>query len=172
MEKNKLIEPVKVALNMEKDGLKFYLESVEKVSNELIKDLLTSLAKDEEEHYNSFKTIYDSFKENNNWPEEVKITANKNSKTIFEEYAAKNKEEVKDAKDEMDIVKMALEIEKKSYNFYKKLTEKIEENNVKMFFEKLADVENEHYKLLDDTYQYLNNPADFFIKEEKPIFEG
>ena len=172
MEKIKLIEPVEIALNMEKDGRKFYLESAEKVTNEIIKNLLRSLAKDEEDHYNIFKKIYDSFKQNDSWPQEAKITANSDSRTIFEEYAVKNKEGVKKAGDEMDIVKMALEIEKKSYVFYKKLSDEIEDNNIKMFFEKLSDIENEHYKLLDDTYQYLNNPSDWFVGQEQPIFEG
>lgn len=172
MKKINLIDPVEIALVMERDGLAFYLESAEKVSNEFIKNLLISLAKDEEDHYNTFKNIYDSFKKTSNWPEDVKIAASQDSKAIFKEYADKNRSEVKDAKDEMDIVKMALDIEKKSFNFYKKLSGEIEENNIKMFFEKLAEVENDHYKLLDDTYQFLNNPADWFVKEEKPIFEG
>lgn len=172
MEKIKLIEPVEVALDMEKDGLKFYLESAEKASNKLIKDLLISLAEDEEAHYNSFMNIYDSFKKNNNWPDDLKIKANNNSKTIFKKYADENRKEIIKAGDEMDIVKTALEIEKKSFDFYKELSGKIKEKNIKKFFKKLAEIENEHYKLLDDTYNYLNNPAEWFVKEEKPIFEG
>ncbi|MDD5771857.1 MAG: ferritin family protein [bacterium] len=166
------IKPVEIALEMEKDGLKFYLESAAKASNKLIKDLLISLAKDEEEHYNSFLIIYDSFKKNNNWPDNIEIKANHDSKTIFKKYANENRKKIKKAKYEMDIVKTALEIEKKSFEFYKEISEEIKENNIKMFFKKLAEIENEHYELLDNTFNYLNNPTEWFVKEEKPIFEG
>ncbi|MBI5417138.1 hypothetical protein HZA55_04215 [Candidatus Poribacteria bacterium] len=50
MENTKLIEPIEVALKMETDGWNFYMQSAKKVSNELIKDMLLSLAKDEENH--------------------------------------------------------------------------------------------------------------------------
>lgn len=38
--------------------------------------------------------------------------------------------------------------------------------------EKIALEENEHSRILDDTLLYLTDPAQWQIKEEKPLIDG
>ena len=65
-----------------------------------------------------------------------------------------------------------MQMENDGYNFYKKALEATEDANAKELCRFLLGEEKAHYDLIASTYEYLKNPAAWFMRDEKPIVEG
>ena len=74
--------------------------------------------------------------------------------------------------DELEAYRIAMELENKGYDFYKKTLESVSDPAVKELYKFLLSEEEAHHDLLSSTYEYLKNPAAWFAKDEKPIVEG
>ena len=73
---------------------------------------------------------------------------------------------------ELDAVKVAIDQEKKSYDFYENQASEAIYNTEKSFYETLAREEREHELALLDYYEYLADPAGWFVKAEHPSLDG
>jgi hypothetical protein len=60
----------------------------------------------------------------------------------------------------------------KTYDFYKAQGRKTIYNTEKDFYETLAGEEREHHLILLDYYEYLRDPAGWFVKKEHPSLDG
>lgn len=169
MNNNNLIEPIEIALKMEKEGYEFYIDSLKKVSNKSIKQILISLAKDEEEHICVFRNIFNSIKNFSKLPDDILIDSSRENKIIFDKT---NKEKIINAKQDIDIIKIAQKMENESIKYYQNLSAVLIESKMKNFFIKLVEIEKHHFDILDNTYEYLKSQTDWYTKEEKPSFEG
>jgi len=137
------------ALAMEKKGASFYREQANMVQNEDAKKLFKRLSFFEDEHVNYIQGKIDELekeKEISFDPEEV---AEENF--IFE---TRKKEEIKDgAENDFPIIRMAYLIEKDFHDFYKKASEKAEEEQARNLFSELALWEKKHLEYLYKIYQ-------------------
>ena len=68
--------------------------------------------------------------------------------------------------------KAAMGLEKSSYSFYKDLFNRSTDPQAKKFFEFLMGEENNHYELLSETLEYLNDPKDWYREKERWVVEG
>ena len=73
---------------------------------------------------------------------------------------------------ELDAVKVAIDKEKKSYDFYENQASKAIYDTERSFYEALAREEREHELTLLDYYDYLSDPAGWFVKTEHPSLDG
>jgi rubrerythrin len=69
-------------------------------------------------------------------------------------------------------VETARGMEVKSYDFYKRQSKKAMFTAEKDFYETIAAEEQGHQLILQDYYEYLTNPAGWFVKNERPSLEG
>ncbi|MFC1540634.1 ferritin family protein, partial [Candidatus Margulisiibacteriota bacterium] len=63
-------------------------------------------------------------------------------------------------------------LETDSYKLYDKVAKESKDKTAQKFYAALAQEEKEHYAILEETLQYLDNPGDWFKKEERWIVEG
>jgi rubrerythrin len=73
---------------------------------------------------------------------------------------------------EMDAVKIALDMEKAGFDFYKKAAANAPTPEEKKLFERLTIEENDHFSILNETYTFLENTGQWFMYEERGILEG
>jgi rubrerythrin len=71
----------------------------------------------------------------------------------------------------MDAVKIALQMEKEGFEFYRKAAGAAS-GKEKELFERLGIEENDHYSILMETYTFLDNTGHWFMYEERGIIEG
>jgi len=175
-EQNPELESLKLAIKTEQDGKKMYLEAAEKVKNPLAVSTFKQLAKEEDLHIEVIKKFYDTLQGeregalSDKLPEAMNY--NLRRKTIFE--AAKERMD-KTVESDPDITKAydaALKFEEDGANMYEELAAKTDNEKAKKLYQFMNGQENEHYRLLDETLHYLNDPDQWFIEEEKPHFEG
>ncbi|MFH1683356.1 MAG: ferritin family protein [Candidatus Margulisiibacteriota bacterium] len=175
---NDLITDVKLSIELEKKGYDFYSQTAAKTENPLAKSTLASLAEREIEHLNKIKEFYQDLtgekQLRSDWLKGVGTPPKKEELLgiILKKLSDNLDKEFKTEADINDAYKIAEGLERDSYDLYDKISKENEDVVTKKFYASLAQEEREHYAILEETLQYLNNPGDWFKKEERWIVEG
>ncbi len=162
---------LKVAIQMEVEGKNYYLKASQASHDELGKKLLESLAGEEDNHRQRFEEIFKAVSEGKPWPTLASQRV-KNLKTIFTRTASGARPKVTTTATELDAVKVAMDLENKTYDFYQGQKDKAVQEIEKNFYTGLAKEEKRHYLALLDYYEYLKDPGGWFVKQEHPSLDG
>jgi len=172
-EQDTTLKALKTAIQMEIDGKEFYLEASKASKNELGKKLLGQLAEEEDMHRKVFEGIYRDISTRKGWPDrKVHLDGGKGLRTIFARALEQMDKDVKAISTELGAVQRAMEMENKTYDFYKSRGQKAAYEVEKQFYEALAVQEEEHYRVLLDYFEFLKNPEAWFVQKEHPSLDG
>lgn len=172
-EQNKTLEALKIAIQMEVDGKKYYLKASRESGNELGKKLMASLAAEEDIHRQKFEEIYQTISSKKAWPvTDFELDKGKRLRTIFAKATEEIGADVKALATELAAVKTAMGMENKTLDFYKNQARSATYDAERDFYELLAVEEREHHLVLLDYYEYLNDPAGWFVTKERPSLDG
>ena len=172
-EQDKTLKALQTAIQMEIDGKQYYLKTSQESGNKLGKKLLQSLAAEEDVHRQKFEQIYNAIRNKKTWPvTNFQPDGGKRLRTILaqatEEIGTKRKTPVT----ELDAVQTAMNMENQTYDFYTHRGENATYDAEKDFYRTVAAEEREHYLVLLDYYEYLKDPAAWFVKKEHPSLDG
>ena len=169
----KTIQALKYAIQMEIDGKELYLKASRESGNELGRKLMASLAQQEDYHRQKFEQIYETIRKSNKWPAvDFKADGGKTLRTIFADETNNPTTAIKVAQTELDAVQKAMQIEDKSYDLYRDRYEQAGPGAERDFYETIAAEEREHKLVLLDYYEFLHNPAGWFVKTEHHSLDG
>jgi len=172
-EKNKILEGLKIAIQMEIDGKEYYLKTSQKSSNTLGKKLLESLAAEEDIHRQKFEEIYNVIKNNKDWPvTDFQPDKGKKLKTLFSAETENIDIEAKSPDTELNAIQTAMDMEKKSYDFYHSQAKNASYDAERNFYQLVAAEEREHHLVLLDYYEYIEDPAAWFATKEHSSLDG
>ena len=175
-ENKEALEALEFALKFETDGHKFYLEASKKTDNALGKEMFRSLAEEEIIHVEMVKAIYENLTKTRKWPKTTGREMKEKKLLDFETIFTKVKEDVKKTLEvnpgDLEALKIAKDMEIEGYKFYQKRAEQTNNPLEKEFYLMLEKEESNHYEVIENTYEYLSNPSDWFSKKERPIYEG
>ncbi|MCX7920332.1 MAG: ferritin family protein [bacterium] len=170
-----VLDALHFALKLELDSAAFYQETAKKATNPLGKATFKSLIKEELGHIDMVKKAYVTFTEAKNWKEVKKLLPKKYDKTkqtIFQIKKAELTRKLDLNSDDLQALQTAMEIEREGYTFYAKAEQDTLDPIGKKFYAFLKEEENRHWELLENTYEYLKDPALWFAKEEKHSYDG
>ena len=172
-EQEKTLEALKTAIQMEIDGKEFYLKASSESKNEMGRKLLETLAKEEDYHRRKFEEIYAVIEKKMGWPKiEFETSEGKQLRTIFSEMMPRISTEKETLQSEIDTVQKAMDMESESRDFYNRQRENSVHIAEKQFYEKIADEERHHFLVLLDYFEYLKDPAAWFVDKEHPSLDG
>jgi len=172
-EQDKTLEALQIAIQMEIDGKEFYLKAGQESSNEPGKKLLESLAAEEDTHRQKFEEIYSAIRSKKAWPmTDFQPDGGKRLRTIFARATEEMGSNIKSLATELDTIQTAMDLENKTYDFYKGQGESAAYGAERDFYETLAAEEREHHLILLDYYEYLKDPAGWFVRKEHPSLDG
>ncbi len=172
-EQEKTLAALKISIQMEIDGKEYYLKASQESSNELGKELLQSLAAEEDVHRQKFEQIYEVIRAKKSWSEAgFQSDGGKKLRTIFAEATTKTVSTKRTPDTELETVQGAMAMEIKTYDFYKNQSKNATYARERDFYEALAAQENEHHLILLDYYEYLKDPAAWFVEKEHPSLDG
>jgi rubrerythrin len=164
---------LQIALKMEEDGKEFYLKASKKSANELGAKLFKNLAAEEDIHREVFKKIYNKIKNNKQWPDEKFVPDNgKHLKSVFAAVMETMDKQFVPAQSELDAVKTAIAMENKTLDYYRERLEKASLVAEKQLYEALTMQESEHSRVLQDYYEFYNNPAGYYTLKERSSVDG
>ena len=172
-EQERIIQAINMAIEMELDGKECYLAASKDSTNEAGSKLLQSLAEEESSHRRTFEKIYNSIRKGQGWPY-VDLGADKAydiRNTLVKTCQALGVR-LSSSSSEMGAVKVAIDKEKRSYDFYKNQARNATYDTEKDFYDTLAGQEREHKLTLVDYYDYLADPAGWFVKTEHSSLDG
>ena len=164
-------QTIKTAIEMEENGIDFYNKAEEKTSYPLAKKMFLSLAEDEKKHLNALSKIiidlkFSDFKRFFGEKPRQKI------ENIFRKVKNEIQERIAVNPDELESLRIGMDMELGSVEFYQKALEKSKDNDQKAFLRRLVEEEKEHFQLLQNTHSYLKNSGDWFLWEERGLLDG
>ncbi len=172
-EQEATIAGLKIALQMEKDGKEFYQKASRSAGNELGYKLLKQLAAEEDIHQEVFRKIYKEIKDKKQWPDRAFTPdGGKTLKTVFAAAMENMEKDYKSSEAESDAAKTGMDMENKTLDFYRERSKKASQAAEKQFYEALAGQEFEHARALQDYYEFLVDPAGYYVKKEHTSVDG
>ncbi len=159
---------VRAAVQLERDGRKFYLEAAERASSTEVRKMFASLADDEADHIR--------------WVEraaaDVDTAAEVNRRLygrlrfIFADVPEAQLRRLAASERDTEAIRFAIDIEDKSVAAYETWARECEDEDVRKLCQMLVGVERFHRTALENTLEYFEHTADWFMKEEQWNFEG
>ena len=172
-EQDRTLKALQTAIQMEIDGKEYYLKASQQSGNELGKKLLKTLAAEEDIHRQKFEQIYNAIRKENDWPKtDFQPDGGRNLRTIFARAAGQGGSKAKAAASELDAVKKAMDMENETYDFYKQREQVATYAAEREFYQALSAQEKEHHLILLDYYEYLKDPAAWFVEKEHHSLDG
>ncbi len=140
----KEIEALALALEVEKAELKFYIGLARRARDERARKMFLFLAGEEAEHWDTFEEKF------------VEVLIEKCElpavdRELLEKLTPKYEGELS----EVDAVRIGMEQEKLTWEFYEQAAKEAEHDSVKRIFEELAKIEKGHYELLKAQYDSI-----------------
>ncbi|WP_297519996.1 ferritin family protein [Thermococcus sp.] len=136
------LEALALALEVEKTELKFYIRLARKARDEKARKMFLFLAKEEAEHWDLFEKRFLE-----DLVEKCELPA-VNGETLKGLIVQTDEENLS----EVDAVRIGMEQEKLTWEFYEKAAKEAEHDSVRRLFEELARIEKSHYELLRAQY--------------------
>lgn len=172
-EQKKTLDALKTAIQMEIDGKEFYLKASQASGNELGSKLLQKLAEEEDLHRQVFENIYGKIGTSKGWPDDkIRHDGGKGLRNIFSRAVEEMDANVESMPAEIDAVQKAMEMENKTFDFYRSRAGKAIHDAEKQFYQQLSIVEEEHHRVLLEYYEFLKDPAAYFVQKEHPSLDG
>ena len=163
-----LLNALSTAMELEEYGYTFYREVREFVESDKGRALLEFLANQEVEHKNWLQEerekLQTEIRENRATDEKLEIEL-PNPRIVFS-----GMDEITAKMDSIEATRFALEVEKKSIQFYSACGMMTTVGTARSLFEKLSRFEESHAKLLEENLAYLETEGDWY--GYVPILEG
>jgi rubrerythrin len=159
------MEQLDFALQMERDGLKFFTEAAQAVQDSAAKKMLQSLAKDEERH----EQILLDLKEGKMG--QVQGETLEGVQTIFQDLVDAGNTLFKEEDSLSEVLKKGAELERRAIGVYRQLSESTDNPEVQKVWETLKREEKRHEKLLRLTLEYVDQP-EVVLENAEFLFHG
>ena len=170
------------AMQIERDGFKFYSEAAERAVGERGRTMFLGLAADEEKHLRLLLIEYRALESGRGWInpnhalEQDLVVDPANPDLPGAEYpeASPIFTPAREPSLENDIaaLEFGLETEKLSYDLYQESADQTTDATAKQAFGFLAREENQHYEILQNTRSYLTDNQTWWDDEQLPLFIG
>jgi rubrerythrin len=172
-EQETTLEGLKTALQMEIDGKEFYQKSSKTSKNPLGRELLKKLAAEEDIHRKVFLNIYENLKKKQGWPD-VTFTGDggQNLRTVFARALEEMDKKAKPMTEELEAVKTGMDMENKTYDYYTGRANQAAYTAEKELYISLSAQESEHFRILLDYFEFLKDPAGYYVQKEHTSVDG
>lgn len=169
-------ELLRRAVQMEIDGREYYLAVAARTHNPLARHTFETLAREEDRHRGYFEAYYAAAAAGKGWPavDELGVEAPdrlQRAETVFSEAASEGRAVMPEA-DLPEAYNHAMEMERRTIEFYQQLRDKLEGGPVQEFLSFIVDQERQHLELLSRSLDVINDPETWFFDQERWVVEG
>ena len=155
---------IKMAIELEKKGRKFYLEAAEKTSNETGKRIFSRLADEEAVHLATFERMLDAKNLPGDWRSFIKQYPAKPEVPVFDEKAKKSLKRA--TMDELQALRIAMKQEREAMQFFGSMAQQDGDEAVKNIFAFVREQEVYHHDLLQAEYDAITQTGFWFDSPE------
>ncbi len=156
---------------MELDGKAFYEANAGRTDNTRLKEILLTLAEEENRHFEVFKRLMENVKDTSGGDILSGGDTLKKVQNIFEQLAESGGEAPFGA-EAIEVWTEALRTEEKSEAFYLEHAEKDDDPKRKDILLKIAHEENNHIQMIDGILMFLKDPSGFAASAQYKNFKS
>ncbi len=149
------------AIRFEKEGREFFLKAAEKAKTYMTKVIFQTIAEEELDHIRKVKKIYESDLVSEGQEILQDVSKQKALQNIFEEAREQMGEGVRVNPDEIESIRLAIQLEFKGHEFYSRLAQEASSHFEKKFYQHLAEEELVHFSTLRQMEEALMNTTIF-----------
>lgn len=155
---------IELAINMEMDSKKFYMEKAENTGDSGLKSIFHTLAEEESIHARILKNKAEALSYE-------LIDTYAEIKNIFAEIGS-YKNIIKQMPDALDVYNLALRSEQKSLELYQEMLRETDDEKDKKIFEFLIEQEESHCRVMEQLIEMVSRPqewvesAEFGVRKE------
>jgi rubrerythrin len=159
------LDAIKYATTIEITGQSFYEHAAELTHNEHGIKMFKKLAQDESGHIKTFSEMFTSVLGTDEWQQFInKEEINKT--TLLDELKTRIKKQEEERASELEALRIGMELERKSIDYYKKSANESKDTKAKEIFNRLVKEEEFHYDLLQAQYDSLTGSGFWFDMAE------
>ena len=167
MEKPKVqkvhLEPLAVALKLEQEGRKFFVDCAENFESKLAKQTFKFLASEEDKHIARIEEFYKNIEETGETGlPDLGGTKTDDRFAAFDARLSRLRDEVKSTATDVEAYRYALKFENGAELFYDKCMKESNDENIKSFYKWLIEEEAMHSKVLEACLKFAEDPEAFF----------
>ncbi len=162
---------LKKAIEMEKEGRQFYLESASSVKSELARKVFEELAREEDCHISMIERIYKQINENGK-PLDVWISFAGSPGGAEKVFRGSLKKRAEASDSDVNALRFGLEREEKSMLYYESLAEKTKNKFEKRFYLALSYEERGHYLKILDAIEFITDTSSWYYVNERGMVDG
>ena len=169
-------------MSLERDGYNFYTQAAEQASGERGQAMFLDLAAQEEQHLRLLLAEYRALEEGQGWlPYEEAMQADFPLDPANPDLPGEEPSESmpvftpgRETSLEGDIaaLEFGMETERISRELYAQAAQEADDQQARQAYEFLTGQEEEHYRLLQNTHEYLTQNQTWWDSEELPFFIG
>ena len=159
----------------ELDGQAMYLQAAERTQDELGKTMFGSFAKEEEQHVHILQAQFAKVTESGEWMdlEAAKQEPRDPELILFPQEQQEVKDLFPEGTSDLEALKIAMAFEKQAVDMYEKAASEADDPTAQAFYRELAEWEGTHYRILDNSHDYLATKGEWYFQEvEMPMYEG
>ena len=161
MEENEGKKILEEAIRFEIDGREFFLKAAEKAKTYFAKMIFQTIADEELDHIRKVKQIYEGYLASKKYEIPPATSKKSNLQNIFQEAKGQMGQSGPMNADEMEAIRLAIQLEFKGHEFYKRLAEEAKSDFEKAFYQHLAQEESVHFSILRQMEEAVTNPTSF-----------
>jgi len=146
---------IQTAIQMEKDGYSFYKKAAAQTSSEMGRTVFESLADDEELHLDVFEKLFEDKVGTDEWNDLVNSSKKYTELKIFPKDLT-DTEAVDPDTNELDALNFAMNSEQEAIDYYTKIKENTQDDEVKKIIDEIIEQEKSHYMILQEEFSHLS----------------
>jgi rubrerythrin len=162
MNKNteEILQGLKTAIEAELTGHEFYKNAAKTTSDPVGKETFSRMAEEEIGHFNYLRHQYESVLEKGEYDFAKKLLKKDHKYAESPIFSDEIKRRIKDSHFEVSALTIGMKLELDAMRFYRSCAEKADAEDVKDFYNELADWEKDHYHAFEQQLDILKE--DYF----------
>ncbi len=162
-----LLEPFQVALKLEQEGRRLFLEAAQKTTSKLARQTFEFLAAEEDKHIERIEKFYESLRQSGgkDCPKTEDSTADEKLES-FNVMLEGLKDQYEVTSSDIEAYRLALEFETGAEEFYEEKLAEADSEGIRRFYQWLIDEETMHSRLLRSCLRFVEDPAEWFRRRK------
>ncbi|MFZ1685655.1 MAG: ferritin family protein [Candidatus Zixiibacteriota bacterium] len=158
-----LLEPLSIALRLEEEGKRFFVDAAARVTSKSAKQTFEFLAAEEDKHIQRIREIYRSLEDSGGAVVPETEASDADSRlTAFNDRMAHLRDEINPTISDLEAYKTALKFENGAEEFYARQVAESSNPRIKEFYTWLINEEAMHARVLRSCVLFVEDPANWF----------
>ncbi len=160
-EKEGMRKALEEAIRFEMDGREFFLKMAEKSKSYFAKLIFETIAEEELGHIKRVRDIYNRSATSESQTSSPWVSQRSNLENVFQQAKKKIDQNLITNADEVEAIRLGIQLEIKGHEFYKRLAEEAASEFEKAFYHQLAQEESHHFSILHQVEETMVKSASF-----------